>query len=146
MNKICFKCNKTKPLEEFYKHPRMADGHVNKCKECNRLENKLYKRNNIEMHDVARKKYVKSERYRELLKSQAKKHGYKFPEKTRARQAVARAIKRQKLVKEPCFCGESTVQAHHDDYTRKLDIRWLCVKHHRDAHGWLTLPRKKYDT
>lgn len=32
--KVCFKCGVEKPLTDFYKHPRMTDGHVNKCKEC----------------------------------------------------------------------------------------------------------------
>ena len=34
MNKICFKCGIMKPLEAFYKHPKMKDGHLNKCKDC----------------------------------------------------------------------------------------------------------------
>lgn len=35
MEKVCFKCNQSKPLEDYYTHPDMQDGHINKCKECN---------------------------------------------------------------------------------------------------------------
>lgn len=39
-NKICFKCNLSKPLNDFYKHPKTRDGHLNKCKSCNKLDSK----------------------------------------------------------------------------------------------------------
>ena len=36
--KACFKCHAVKPLTDFYKNSGMPDGHVNKCKECNKKD------------------------------------------------------------------------------------------------------------
>lgn len=44
-------------------------------------------------------------------------------------------IKAGKLIKQPCeVCGEIQVDAHHDDYNKPMDIRWLCKFHHNEHH------------
>ena len=55
------------------------------------------------------------------------------PEKNRAHRAVFVALRNGGIVKEPCLCGEEKVQAHHEDYSKPLDVIWLCKAHHSGA-------------
>ena len=48
---------------------------------------------------------------------------------------VGRAIKLGILVRGSCeVCGDPKTDGHHDDYTKPLQVRWLCRKHHAAAH------------
>jgi len=55
-------------------------------------------------------------------------------EKTSAHNRVAKALRSGKLVKQPCWCGDKKSHAHHQDYTKPLDVMWLCQKHHKELH------------
>lgn len=56
--------------------------------------------------------------------------------KRRARTAVSNAIRDGRLTRRPCYgCGCEAAQAHHDDYSKPLDVRWLCTTCHAAEHA-----------
>lgn len=134
-SKTCFKCNTVKLLDDFYKHPEMPDGHVNKCKECNKA-------------DVRKNRLDKLDHYREYDRKRAKNperakaaseiiRAWRQADKRRdaCHNAVSRAIKNGSLVRQPCIrCGNEKSLAHHEDYDKPLDVMWLCQPCHKQRH------------
>lgn len=149
--KRCMKCERTKPLSDFYKHPKMADGHLNKCKDCAKRDVRGNRLANIEhytMYDnqrafdpervAARDEYAKTEAYRESHGRSTKAYRERNPERYKAQTAVNNAVRDGKLIKPArCGCGgPGKVQAYHDDYSKPLEVRWMChVCHEREHHG-----------
>ena len=121
--KVCFKCKKEKPLSEFYKHPRMADGYLNKCKECTKKDvHKNYEKN-IENQDYIEKERERGrDKYRRLYSGQKKKSAHQENKQSR-RDLKIRGID----------CEGKEV--HHWDYNRRLDIFLLSRRAHKLAHN-----------
>lgn len=57
-------------------------------------------------------------------------------QKASIRAITSTAIRKGYLMRQPCeVCGtEINVEAHHDDYDKPLDVRWLCKTHHAEHH------------
>lgn len=56
--------------------------------------------------------------------------------------AVRRAVQSGALTRRPCEkCGDFPTQAHHDDYDKPLDVRWLCPSCHSREHRPTDTPR-----
>jgi hypothetical protein len=74
------------------------------------------------------------ERRNALMRAYSKAHATR--EHHRARWQVRRALKTGRLVRSTCeVCGSQRVHAHHDDYSKPLDVRWLCPPHHQEHHA-----------
>ena len=136
--KTCFKCNKELPLDMFYKHPAMKDGRVNKCKDCNKKDVRENRAANIEYYreyDVAR---AKTKERRELSVKQCRRYRELNKVKHAAHVLVSNAVRDKRLIKDTeCQeCGKSDValHGHHDDYTKPLEVRWLCPACHAAWH------------
>lgn len=148
--KRCFKCGQTKCLADFYRHKMMADGHLNKCKECakkdtrtNRSENIDYyqeydrQRANLPHRVEARKQYQSTENYRVSAAKGRKRYVKRHPEIRNAHIIVGNFLRDGKLIK-PDTCAEcrstERLHAHHSDYSRPLDVVWLFHTCHVEWH------------
>lgn len=134
--KKCIRCREPRPLEEFYRHPNMFDGHLNKCKACCRKDALQNRRKRLEYYRLYDRQRFATLRRRASAHASLKKHHACYPEKRAARTAVGNAIRAGRLVRKPCeVCGIMQSEAHHEDYSKPLDVRWLCRVHHLMHHG-----------
>ena len=133
--KRCFKCKRLQSVEAFYRHSAMADGRLGKCIECTKADSAARfqtKREEIRAYDAQR---ARRPNRRKKVQQYMRNGRARYPERYRARTAVGNAIRDGRLQRQPCEeCG-APAQAHHEDYGRPLDVRWLCFRHHRKVHG-----------
>ena len=58
-----------------------------------------------------------------------------FPEKCLAHTIVNTSLRNGTLLRLPCsVCGDPKSEAHHNDYSKPLEIIWLCHEHHISIH------------
>lgn len=151
--KRCIICDKELALDQFYPHPQMDDGHLNKCKECCRgqerarqkrlrkdpawvrSERKRTRERNVRLGYGERYKPV-TKRRRERVAAYKRAWMARNPEKVKAICAANNALRDGRLTRKPCeVCGAArSVHKHHEDYSKPLEVRWLCSKCHREIH------------
>lgn len=128
--KMCFKCKQTLPLDSFYKHPQMADGRVNKCKECNKKDVRENREKNIDYY-----REYDNKRGSRMTKEELQRYRANNPKKYKAHSIVNYARKIGLLKQYPCeICKSKKSIGHHDDYDKPLKVRWLCQAHHLEWH------------
>lgn len=135
--KNCIECGVAKPLLDFYPHPQMADGYLNRCKDCVKSRIKRRRVEAIEEYRQRDRARFKTPERKEVVKRARAKMREEHPEKIKARAAVSNAIRDGRITKEPChLCGNPNSEAHHEDYSRPLDVHWVCQECHQTViHG-----------
>lgn len=148
--KTCFSCSKEKSLDQFYRHPQMADGRLNKCIECAKRDALNHRQKNLEkVRDYdrrrgdsasrvkARKAYQATEKGREAMARGKAAWAERNKHKVKAVWAVNNALRDGRLYKAfACArCGlPGELEGHHSDYGKPLDVTWLHDHCHKSVH------------
>jgi hypothetical protein len=140
----CKECLEQKSINDYYASNKSS------CKTCvakgvreNRYKNIDYYRSYDRYRyriDENRKEHCRNagKNFDKEKKIEAQRVSRKNnPEKYLARQRVKRALEKSKITKDDkCFFCEKDkeLQAHHHDYSKPLDVFWLCSTCHGKLH------------
>lgn len=137
---LCKKCGETKPRAEFVVR---ENGWIRSCRPCHRAMHRAFRANNLEAYKAREKareqRPLTKQRHKEFSRSEKgkafkKRYLKANPLKHAAHVAVANGKRNGSIVPEPCQNCGAKADAHHCDYTKPLEIMWLCVEHHKEWH------------
>ena len=115
-NKVCKLCKRELPASSFKFKERWR---VGTCRECDRVIFRVG-------HSIGR--YHRGDRSKYPISPRAK-------EKKDAQNILHAAVRYGKIKKQNCQeCGSPNTDGHHDDYSRPLEVRWLCRNCHMKLH------------
>ena len=150
--KTCSKCNQDLPIECFGANRSTRDTLQYWCRSCcakYRAKNgaanaeyaKRWRRDNPDKAAaIAQNWRDKNPNYYNLNKERIslthRACRARHRDRYLARAAVSHAKANGTLQPQPCeACGSTReIHAHHEDYSKPLDVVWLCGKHHRARH------------
>lgn len=150
--KICKKCGKLLPIDEFYLHKEMSDGHLNFCKNCVKTRVAKHREKNIEkIREYDRNRPNKKERsakahlnilldenrhkkYLEQQRKWGKENRYKRNAHTKLKRAIEKGIITRPQYCQICGKTNCKIQGHHYDYNKPLDVIWVCTECHGNLH------------
>ncbi len=117
--KLCRKCQRLLPLSYFSMKAGRPSVYQSPCRRCRHDQE----------HRLLRTKPV-TQAWRDRARGYVRTYKDNHKEKIRAHHKVFRAVKSGKLVRpshcQQCGNTHSRIEAHHADYSRALDVTWLC--------------------
>ena len=153
--KICKKCLIKRNDEDFYKWYKKSgrSGSRTSCKSCDSLINKNYRQHHKKVliekrrkRTGAQPKKICTDPIKMYKNAQVYRSIKKHPEKMAARILLNSHVKCGKVIKpEACeMCHEKKkIEAHHEDYSKPLEVQWVCKGCHTMIH-WNTYKGRTY--
>lgn len=113
------------------------------CGKCDKCKRAAYMRNWYRCKSRSERRALVAQRDPERVRSADRTRYHEQqkadPNAMKRRSAtftVNNAIRDGRLQRLPCEgCDASPAQAHHDNYDRPLDVRWLCTVCHAAEHA-----------
>ena len=121
--KYCLKCKTSKDKAEFYAIKARTDGLSPYCRKCYREYLRQWARTDKGRANVSRKSHRMSV-----------KHAAKLLARRQLRYSVARGGTIRPTQCSQCGSPKQ-IEAHHEDYSKPLDVMWLCQLCHKAHHG-----------
>jgi len=139
--KPCSKCGVVRPLDDYYLSKSGADGLMSQCKPCTRERARAHRAahpeqaaNRFRPADAGSQQRYR-QRHAEAIKGRQRRWYAANREKRAAQNQVYRAVSRGDLVRPAtcgrCGAGNCLIEASHNDYSRPLEVEWLCSSCHR---------------
>ena len=130
---LCIECGETRE-KEFYSNNRV------RCKKCSI-------RRSIEVYH-RRRRHKQAEYYREWYQQNGRNRAIDYvsnillwqkahPEAVKARWILKNHIKNEIIHRPPkcSLCSRvAKIQAHHKDYSKPLEVIWICASCHKKIH------------
>ena len=105
------------------------------CKPCTSKQSIAWGKENPKRKYESNKRYLSTPLGKLAVQRKTRMFRKKFPKKYAAYNAVVTAIRNKTLIRKICeICGVKNTHAHHDDYNKPLDVRWLCDLCHVRLH------------
>lgn len=137
--KRCPRCERDLPHDCFSRDARTKSGLRCYCRECTAAKRKEQHWSEGMTNEQLEARRVRARQWKEANPDRHAANTISYlrrhPDRAAAGQAVRKAIREGRLARQPCeVCGtETDVHAHHEDYSRPFEIRWLCRAHHAAA-------------
>jgi hypothetical protein len=135
MVKKCSTCKEELSISSFY------EGYA-RCKKCHYAATQRWAKANILKRRASIKAYQDRNPgvSKEIRRKAKQAWQERNPGKRKAGTAISNALRDGKIQKAPCAACKKNpiphtkVHAHHSDYSKPLEVLWLCPTHHRAWH------------
>ena len=99
---------------------------------------KYHRANREQANGYERERYANEEGYAQKRRDQKEEQNKKNPHKIKARKKLRRQVKIGNIVRptvcSDCGSTDRKIQAHHNDYSKPLDVVWVCSLCHAKIH------------